>query len=104
MKKTLLNVIALVFVFTLSQPLWAGCESSIIEGGHTALTKKEAKLGAWEDAKEVCYPGETTKLNLQCKKVKGDKGVQGKAAIRCVQEVSCNVCGDDLMRKYEATT
>jgi hypothetical protein len=103
MKKTLLNAIALIFVFTLSQPLWAGCESSIIEGGHTALTKKEAKIGAWEDAKDACYPGEATKLNLQCKKVKGDKGVQGKKAIRCDQEVSCNVCADDLMRKYEAT-
>lgn len=102
MKKTILNVIVLVITFALSQPLWAGCESSIIEGGHTALTKKEAKIGAWEEAKDACYPGEATKLNLQCKKVKADKGVQGKAGFRCTQEVSCNVCGDDLMRKYEA--
>jgi len=102
MKKTILSTIALVMSFTLSQPLWAGCESSILEGGHTALIKAEAKLGAWEEAKDACYPGEATKLNLQCKKVKGDKGVQGEAAFRCVQEVSCNVCGDDLMRKYEA--
>jgi hypothetical protein len=103
MKNTMIKKLILISLLMMSQPLWAGCESSILEGGHTALIKKEAKLGAWEDAKEVCYPGEATKLNLQCMKVKGDKGVEGKDAIRCVQEVSCNICGDDLMRKYEAT-
>lgn len=86
----------------MSQPLWAGCESSILDGSHTALTKKEAKLGAWEDAKEVCYPGEASKLSVTCKKVSEDKGVQGQKAIQCVQEISCNVCGADLQRKYEA--
>ena len=97
----LLKNLLVISMCVLSQPLWAGCESSILEGGHTALSKKEAKLGAWEDAKEACYPGEATKLNLQCKKVKGEKGVEGKDAIRCVQEISCNICGDDLARKYE---
>ena len=94
------KILVLSMLF-LSQSLWAGCESSILEGSHTALTKQEAKLGAWEEAKDACYPGEAVKLNIQCKKVKGDKGVEGKAAFRCTQEISCNVCGDDLTRKYE---
>ncbi len=81
---------------------WAGCEASMIEGSHTALTKKEAKLGAWEDAKERCYPGEASKMSVACQTVSGAKGVQGKKAKRCVQEVSCTVCGDALIRKYEA--
>ena len=101
-KKIIIKKLLVVCLLILSPALWAGCESSILEGSHTALAKKEAKLGAWEDAKEVCYPGDATKLALQCKKVKGDKGVQGKAAIQCVQEVSCNICGEALMRKYEA--
>jgi hypothetical protein len=94
--------IIMTLLVLLSQNLWAGCESSILEGSHTALTKKEAKLGAWEDAKEICYPGEATKITMRCKNVPAEKGVQGKAAKRCVQEVSCNVCGDALTRKYEA--
>lgn len=102
MKKLFIKKLLLSSLLVLCQPLWAGCESTILEGGHTALTKKEARLGAWEDAKEVCYPGEAAKLALQCKKVKGEKGVQGKDAIRCTQEVSCTICGDDLTRKYEA--
>jgi len=99
---SILHVVLATLVLTISQPLWAGCESSILVGSHTAIKKSEAKLGAWEDAKEVCYPGVATKLSMQCSKVSGEKGVQGKKAKRCVQEVSCNVCGDDLKRKYEA--
>lgn len=102
MKTLIFKKLSLLCFLFVSQSLWAGCESTILEGGHTALTKKEARLGAWEDAKEVCYPGEAAKLALQCKKVKGEKGVQGKDAIRCTQEVSCTICGDDLTRKYEA--
>jgi len=94
--------ITILLLVLLSPNLWAGCESSILEGAHTALTKKEAKFGAWEDAKEMCYPGAALKLSMRCEKVPGSNGVQGKAAKRCVQEVSCNVCGDALTRKYEA--
>ena len=97
-----LKKLSIAILLTLSPPLWAGCESTILEGAHTALSKKEAKLGAWEDAREICYPGAATKLSVQCKKVSGNKGVEGKAAKRCVQEVSCNLCDDDLTRKYEA--
>ena len=97
-----MRILIVAFILLVSQPLWAGCESSILEGAHTALTKKEAKLGAWEDAKEMCYPGTVTKLGVRCGKVSGEKGVQGKAAKRCVQEVSCNICDAALTRKYEA--
>jgi len=99
---SILHAVLAALVLTISQPLLAGCESSILEGSHTAIKKSEAKLGAWEDAKEMCYPGVATKLSMQCARVSGEKGVQGKKAKRCVQEVSCNVCGDDLKRKYEA--
>lgn len=91
-----------IVLLVIAHPVWAGCESSILEGSHTAIKKKEAKLGAWEDAVERCYPGASTKLTVQCERVNPEKGVQGKAAKRCVQEVSCNICGDDLRRKYEA--
>ena len=94
--------ILVIILLVMAQPLWAGCESSIIDGSHTALKKKDAKIGAWEDASEACYPGVATKINVQCKKVSGDKGVQGKKAVQCIQEASCNVCDDDLTRKYEA--
>lgn len=91
-----------IVLLVIAYPLWAGCESTILEGSHTAINKKEAKAGAWEDAVEGCYPGVPTKLNIQCGRVSPEKGVQGKAAKRCVQEISCNLCGNDLRRKYEA--
>jgi hypothetical protein len=94
--------ILLALTIIMSPPLWAGCESSIIEGSHTALKKKDAKIGAWEDASDACYPGEATKINMQCKKVSADKGVQGKRAVKCVQEATCNICDANLTRKYEA--
>lgn len=97
MKKLIVTVLVLFSSIT-----WAGCESSILEGSHVALKKAEALAGAWEDAKEMCYPGEAEKLSKRCKKVKGEKGVQGKKAIQCTQEISCNVCGEALRRKYEA--
>lgn len=93
-------VVCLLVLF--AQPLWAGCESSVIEGSHTAIKRADALAGAWEEAKEACYPGTAEKLSKSCKKVKGEKGVQGKKAVQCTQEVSCNICGDALRRKYEA--
>ncbi len=92
----------IVILLMMSQLLYAGCESTLLEGSHTAIKKKDAQIGAWEEAKDACYPGDATKLGMQCQKVSGDKGVQGKKAERCVQEVSCNLCDDDLSRKYEA--
>lgn len=101
MRTILISRLFMIILICFSQPLWAGCESTILEGSHTALTKKDAKVGAWEDAREMCYPGDAAKLTVSCKKVQGDNGVQGKKAFQCRQEVSCNVCGADLQRKYE---
>ena len=100
--KNIITLFLLGLSIIATQAAWAGCESSILEGSHTALKKKEAKLGALEDAKEACYPGAATKLSMRCEKVNAEKNFYGKAATRCVQEISCNVCGDDLKRKYEA--
>lgn len=97
-----MKVVMFIFLLVMAHPLWAGCESTILEGSHTAIKKKEAKIGAWEDAVEMCYPGVPTKLTVQCERVTPEQGVQGKAAKRCLQEISCNLCGDDLRRKYEA--
>jgi hypothetical protein len=57
---------------------------SMHEASHSAIKKKAAKAGAWEDAVERCYPGTPTKLNVQCERVSPEKGVQGKAAKRCM--------------------
>jgi len=100
--KTANSIMLMVIALLAGSNVWAGCESSLLKGSHTALTKKEAKIGAWEDAKEVCYPGKAEKVSLWCEKVEGEKGVQGKSAKRCVQEVACNVCGEALTRRYEA--
>jgi hypothetical protein len=95
--------ILLVLVLALiSQPSMAGCESSILEGSHTALTRLDAKTLAWEEAKDACFPGEASKLSLSCNKVKGDKGVEGKPATHCVQQVTCTLCDEGLRLKYEA--
>lgn len=97
-----MKIVQIIFLLVIANPLWAGCEATIIQGSHTAIKKSEAKAGAWEEAKDACYPGEASKLSIQCKNVGKEKGVQGKAAKRCIQDVSCNICGDDLTRKYEA--
>lgn len=99
---SIMKKLVVLLVVLVSQPAWAGCESSIIEGSHVAIKKAEAKSGAWEEARDACYPGEATKLSVSCKKVSGTKGVQGKKSFQCQQEVSCNICGEDLTRKYEA--
>lgn len=101
MGKTMKKMLILC-ILVFSPSLWAGCESTILEGSHVALKKADALAGAWEDAKEMCYPGEAEKLTRKCKKVGGEKGVQGKKAIQCRQEISCSICGEALRRKYEA--
>lgn len=92
----------LLCLLGFSQVVWAGCESTILTGSHVALKRADALSGAWEEAKDMCYPGEAQKLSKKCKKVKGDKGVKGQKAIQCTQEISCNICGDALRLKYEA--
>lgn len=97
MKSLIVAVLMIVSV-----QVYAGCESTMVEGGHTALKIKDAKAGAFEEAKDACLAGDITPASLDCTKVDGDIGVAGKPAIRCIQQVYCNICGDDLARKYEA--
>lgn len=85
-----------------AQQAYSGCESSIVEGSHSAPVLTEAQTGAWEDAKEVCYPGEAVAMDRVCDRVTGSLGIQGQPAHRCRQTASCTLCGDDLARKYEA--
>ena len=67
-----------------------------------ALSEAEALSGAWEDAKDVCYPGDASKMEVSCEPVAGASGVQGQDSVKCTQSASCTLCGDDLVRKYEA--
>jgi len=96
MKKLLI-----LMVIILSQPTWAGCESTILEGRHTNSALYMAREGALEEAVDACYPGGVTELNLSCTQLDGEN-VPAPSEYRCTQEVSCNVCGADLTRKYEA--
>lgn len=93
-------IVAVLMIFSLQ--VQAGCESTIVEGGHTALNIKNAKAGAFEEAKDACPTGDISPASLDCTKVDGDIGVAGKPATRCIHQVYCNICGDDLARKYEA--
>jgi hypothetical protein len=97
--KNTIKIFLLGLSFMMSQVAWSGCESTIVNGSHTAATKKEAKLGALEEAVDACYPGVATKLDGNCDK---QKDTPGNKLFQCVREVSCNTCGDDLQRKYEA--
>lgn len=85
-----------------SQLLHASCEATIIKGQHTAQTLEDALAGSQEDAEDACYPGKATKMNVQCMELDEAKLANGQRGIRCVQEVSCTVCDDALIRKYEA--
>ena len=91
-----------LFVAIFTVQINASCEATIIKGKHSALTLKEAKLGAWEDAKELCYPGQVEKDQLSCQEVinKFDKNA-GKLK-NCVQKVVCTLCDEALIRKLEA--
>lgn len=98
MKRTLLTL----GVTLLAPSVWAGCESIIMSGSHTALDQREARIGAMHDARDLCQSKDVTLHDMQCSKVSGNKGVQGKPAIQCRQEIVCNVCDEDLQRQYEA--
>jgi len=97
--KTKIKILLIGLAIIMSQSSWAGCESTIADGSHTATTKKEAKLGAMEEAVDACYPGVATKLDGNCEKL---KDAQGTKSFQCVREVSCNICDENLQRKYEA--
>ena len=54
----------LCVMLVLTQPLWAGCESSIVEGSHTALKKKDAKIGAWRHAPRIHGKDQGAQIDL----------------------------------------
>ena len=97
--KTIISLFVLGLSIITAQATWAGCEGSIVQGSHTALKKKEAKLGAMEEAIDACYPGVATKLGGHCDKL---TNAHSSMLFQCVHEVSCNTCDDDLTRKYDA--
>lgn len=97
-----MKIIIVLLGMLISHQVSAGCEASIVEGGHTALTEQEAISGALEDARDACYPGEAAPMAVSCETVASKQGIAGEPAVKCVQQVSCTLCGDDLQRKYEA--
>lgn len=91
----------LLLALAISTGANAGCEASIVTGTHSALTHQEASAGALEDANDRCYPGTASKMNLDCNNVEpSEAGTE--PLVRCEQSVNCTICGDDLIRKYEA--
>lgn len=93
-----------VFIFLIfaGQQAFAACEASIVEGSHSAMAEAQALAGAWEEAKDTCYPGEAVKLDHNCESGAAGSGPGSSKQVRCVQQASCTLCGDNLVRKYEA--
>ena len=81
------------------------CETTQVSGSHTARAEWEARQGALEDVADVCPAGKVTAnpAQLVCSPVEGAQGIMGYAAVKCVQQATCTLCGDDLKRMREAT-
>ena len=92
-----MKVLLLALLLGMSQSLYAGCETILVKGGHTALTKKEARSGAIEEVTDACPSLKVMSEMVDCTQLKG-----GSAAHRCTAEAYCNLCDDDLARYYEA--
>lgn len=97
-----MKVIMTVLLLLLSHTAYASCEATIREGRHSALTQTDAETGALEEARDACYPGTITRMALQCDTIEGGFLPAGQTAVQCIQTVSCNLCNDNLIRKYEA--
>lgn len=85
----------------LAAPPAQHCETSQIHGSHTALFEWEARQGALEDVADVCPAGKVQPTQMQCAPVNGAQGIMGSAAIKCVQQAACTLCGEDLKRQRE---
>ena len=81
------------------------CETTIVSGSHTSRAEWEARQGALEDVADVCPAGKVTAspAQLHCSPVEGAQGIMGYAAVKCVQQAACTLCGDDLARVREVT-
>lgn len=77
------------------------CETSQISGSHTARAEWEARQGALEDATDICPAGKVIPAQVSCAPVAGGEGNMGYAAIKCVQQAACTLCGDGLARMRE---
>lgn len=79
----------------------ARCETMPVSGGHTARVEWEARQGALEDVADVCPAGKVHPTRLDCAAVPREHGIMGEAAIKCVQQALCTLCGDMLARRSE---
>ena len=77
------------------------CETSHISGSHTARAEWEARQGALEDVADVCPAGKVSPAQVSCAPVAGAEGIMGYAAIKCVQQAACTLCGENLARMRE---
>lgn len=75
------------------------CEATIASGSHVAARENLAIAGALEEAQDTCYPGKSEPLDTDCQQ---EENLRGQPVYRCTQTVTCNLCGEDLQRKYEA--
>ncbi len=96
--KTLLLAISLLGSLTA----YAGCESSFVEGGHTALLLEDAQQGAMEEAADNCPSGRADLQAMECTELLLDTDEGPQVGMRCVQQAICHLCDDNLSRKYEA--
>ncbi len=77
------------------------CETSQVSGSHTARAEWEARQGALEDVADVCPAGKVTPGQMSCTTVDGAQGILGYAAVKCVQQAACTLCGENLARMHE---
>lgn len=97
-----MRIVAITFLCMFAPSVYAGCEAIFVQGSHTGIIQIAAESGAKEEAIDACYPGNAEIMDTSCETdvVAGNAGNQNK--FRCVTNVSCTVCGDDLARKYGA--
>lgn len=86
---------------TKAAPGTQACETTQVSGSHTARFEWEARQGALEDVADVCPAGKVSPTQLNCTPVDGRHGIMGDAAIKCVQQAACTLCGEVLARKRE---
>lgn len=77
------------------------CETTLVSGAHTARAEWQARQGALEDVADICPSGKVMARQLDCTPVEGEQGVMGYAAVKCIQQAACTVCGEALARMRE---
>ncbi len=77
------------------------CETTPIQGSHTARAEWEARQGALEDVADICPAGQVSPTEMKCSVVDAAHGIEGNPAQRCVQQAICTLCGEKLARRRE---